>query len=220
MSLRFELDVFLKANPSDYLPQLGLGITELYELNKMEVTVSWTHKSNSQNEVLFSKRNTKFMCALVAAIRKVPIAKAGGTKTLEKSTNRVGQFQAQGIEEHELSGENDLELTDDTKSDDLPRRFSVTYVEGGALLEGADEKRDSRKEEVILAKERIKREKREEAAEAAENDARETLTSLPMMQKMALNTSVNLEGLIGSGTLGLRTKATGDGTMIYHAGGK
>ena len=158
MSLRFELDVFLKANPSDYLPQLDLSITDLYELNKMEVTVSWTHKSNSQNGVLCSKRNTKFMCALVAAIRKVPIAKAGGTKTLEKSANHVGQFQAQGTEEHELSGGNDL--TDETKSDDLPRRFSVTYVEGGALLEGEDEKRDSRKAEVLLAKARTKREKR------------------------------------------------------------
>ena len=38
-----------------------------------------------------------------------------------------------------------------------------------------------------------------------------------MMQKMALSTSVNLVGLIGSGVLGLRTKATGDGTkFITH----
>ncbi|KAH6675740.1 hypothetical protein B0J14DRAFT_441648, partial [Halenospora varia] len=75
MALRAELEAFLKANPRDYLPALGLSVKNIHELEKMELGVSWTHKTNWENEPLRAKRSTRFMCALIAAVRKLNIKK-------------------------------------------------------------------------------------------------------------------------------------------------
>lgn len=78
MQLRTELEAFLKANPRDYMPNLGLNVIDVAELNKIEIRVAWVHKNNWSNEPLRAKRSGRFMCALVAAIRKVPIMRPGG----------------------------------------------------------------------------------------------------------------------------------------------
>jgi len=78
MHLRTELEAFLKANPRDYMPNLGLNVIDVAELNKIEIRVAWIHKNNWSNEPLRAKRSGRFMCALVAAIRKVPIMRPGG----------------------------------------------------------------------------------------------------------------------------------------------
>jgi hypothetical protein len=78
MHLRTELEAFLKANPRDYMPNLGLNVIDVAELNKIEIRVAWVHKNNWSNEPLRAKRSGRFMCALVAAIRKVPIMRPGG----------------------------------------------------------------------------------------------------------------------------------------------
>ncbi|KAF4629970.1 hypothetical protein G7Y89_g8170 [Cudoniella acicularis] len=80
MALRAELEAFLKANPRDYLPALGLNVKNISELDKMEIGVAWTHKTNWENEPLRVKRSTRFMCALLAAIRKVGIKKPASHK--------------------------------------------------------------------------------------------------------------------------------------------
>lgn len=79
MHLRTEMEAFLKANPRDYMPNLAINLIEIFELNKMELRVAWIHKNNWSNEPLRAKRSGRFMCALIAACRKVPIQRPGGT---------------------------------------------------------------------------------------------------------------------------------------------
>lgn len=79
MHLRTEMEAFLKANPRDYQPNLAINLIEIFELNKMELRVAWIHKNNWSNEPLRAKRSGRFMCALIAACRKVPISRPGGT---------------------------------------------------------------------------------------------------------------------------------------------
>ncbi|KAK0710046.1 hypothetical protein B0T26DRAFT_653339 [Lasiosphaeria miniovina] len=78
--LRAELEAFLKHpdNKRDYLPNLAMAIVNVHELNKLELKVVFTHRTNFANEPLRAARSMKFMCALVAALRKVPIARPDG----------------------------------------------------------------------------------------------------------------------------------------------
>jgi small-conductance mechanosensitive channel len=78
--LRTELEAFLTHpdNRRDYLPGLGLSIVAVHDLSKMELRCAFTHKGNWSNEQLRAARSMRFMCALIAAVRKVPLAKPGG----------------------------------------------------------------------------------------------------------------------------------------------
>lgn len=80
MFLRAELEAFLssKENARDYHPDLSLSLVNIYELNKIELRCIFTHKSNWSNEQLRLARSSKFLCALIAAVRKIPINKPGG----------------------------------------------------------------------------------------------------------------------------------------------
>lgn len=78
-SLRKELEAFLRdpENKRDYQPDLGLSIVNLHELNKIELRCAFTHKSNWSNEKLRAARSMRFMCALLAAIRKIALSTPG-----------------------------------------------------------------------------------------------------------------------------------------------
>jgi small-conductance mechanosensitive channel len=78
--LRSELEDFLKMpdNKRDYLPNLAMAIVGVHELNKLELRCIFTHRTNWSNEPLRAARSMRFMCALVAAIRKVPIIRPDG----------------------------------------------------------------------------------------------------------------------------------------------
>ncbi|KAH8893311.1 hypothetical protein GQ53DRAFT_684923 [Thozetella sp. PMI_491] len=75
-SLRHELEGFLRDpnNKRDYEPNLAMSIINVHELNKMELRCAFNHKSNWSNEPLRAARSMKFMCALVAAIRKISLS--------------------------------------------------------------------------------------------------------------------------------------------------
>jgi len=68
------------------------------------------------------------MCALVEAIRKVPIVKAGGVSKLKNEAGVVEQVQVGAAEERELDGENEM-----------------AAMEGVAFIEDACEEGDGRK---------------------------------------------------------------------------
>jgi hypothetical protein len=53
-------------------------VVSIAEMNKLELKVEIRHKSNWSNETLRASRRSKFMCALVVALRKVPILGPGG----------------------------------------------------------------------------------------------------------------------------------------------
>jgi hypothetical protein len=79
-ALRQEMVSFVTAaaNSRDFLPDIEIQVTGLAEMNKMELRIECCHKSNWSNETIRAQRRSKFMCALVLAIRKVPIYGPGG----------------------------------------------------------------------------------------------------------------------------------------------
>ena len=73
--LRNEMQAFVldKENSRDFQPDIDVEVTGIAEMNKMELRVEIRHKSNWANEAVRTARRSKFMCALVLALRKVPI---------------------------------------------------------------------------------------------------------------------------------------------------
>ncbi|KAK4694603.1 hypothetical protein P7C71_g3008, partial [Lecanoromycetidae sp. Uapishka_2] len=78
--LRNEMQAFVQAkdNSRDFQPDIDVEITGIAEMNKMELKVEIRHKSNWSNETVRAARRSKFMCALVLALRKIPINAPGG----------------------------------------------------------------------------------------------------------------------------------------------
>ena len=78
--LRNEMQAFVldKENSRDFQPDIDVEITGIAEMNKLELKVEIRHKSNWSNETVRAARRSKFMCALVLALRKIPINAPGG----------------------------------------------------------------------------------------------------------------------------------------------
>jgi len=80
-ALKQELISFVRdpANNRDFHPDIEIEVVSIAEMNKLELRVELLHKTNWSNESLRTARRSKFMCALVLALRKVPIAGPGGS---------------------------------------------------------------------------------------------------------------------------------------------
>ncbi|KAH8732474.1 Mechanosensitive ion channel-domain-containing protein [Phaeosphaeriaceae sp. PMI808] len=80
-ALKQEMIAFVRepANCRDFHSDIEIEVTSIAEMNKLELRVEILHKSNWSNETLRTARRSKFMCALVLALRKVPIAGPGGS---------------------------------------------------------------------------------------------------------------------------------------------
>jgi small-conductance mechanosensitive channel len=78
--LRDELNKFVtdKDNSRDFQPDMNIEILGTTDMSKLEIQVQIKHKGNWANETLRAARRSKFMCALVAALRAVPIYGPGG----------------------------------------------------------------------------------------------------------------------------------------------
>ena len=78
--LRNEMHTFVteKDNSRDFQPNIDVEITGIASMDKMELKVEIRHKSNWSNETVRAARRSKFMCALVLALRKIPIYAPGG----------------------------------------------------------------------------------------------------------------------------------------------
>lgn len=67
-----------KENSRDFQPEINVEIIGIASMDKMELKVEIRHKSNWSNETVRAARRSKFMCALVLALRKIPINAPGG----------------------------------------------------------------------------------------------------------------------------------------------
>ncbi|MCJ1472589.1 hypothetical protein MMC13_001238 [Lambiella insularis] len=78
--LRNEIQNFVldTENARDFHAEVDVEITGIASMDKMELKVEIKHKSNWSNEAVRAARRSKFMCALVLALRKVPIYGPGG----------------------------------------------------------------------------------------------------------------------------------------------
>ena len=85
--LKTEMATFVKENPRDFQYDIDIEVTGIAEMNKLELKVEIKHKSNWANETVRAARRSKFMCALVLALRKVPIygPGAGGASAGDKA---------------------------------------------------------------------------------------------------------------------------------------
>jgi hypothetical protein len=78
--LRREMEAFVRdpENSRDFQPDIVLECTGIGNMDKLQLKVEIRHKSNWSNETIRAARRSKFMCALVLALRKVPIYAPGG----------------------------------------------------------------------------------------------------------------------------------------------
>jgi hypothetical protein len=79
-TLRKEMEAFVHdpENSRDFQPDIVLECTGIGNMDKLQLRVEIRHKSNWSNETVRAARRSKFMCALVLALRKVPIYCPGG----------------------------------------------------------------------------------------------------------------------------------------------
>ncbi|KAE9370165.1 hypothetical protein N431DRAFT_342755 [Stipitochalara longipes BDJ] len=78
--LRSEMEAFVRHpdNSRDFQSDIILEATGIGNMDKLQLKVEIRHKSNWHNETVRAARRSKFMCALVLALRKVPIYGPGG----------------------------------------------------------------------------------------------------------------------------------------------
>ncbi|KAH8599462.1 Mechanosensitive ion channel-domain-containing protein [Bisporella sp. PMI_857] len=78
--LRSEMEAFVRHpdNARDFQPDITLEATGIGNMDKIQLKVEICHKSNWHNETVRAARRSKFMCALVLALRKIPIYAPGG----------------------------------------------------------------------------------------------------------------------------------------------
>ncbi|KAF2724889.1 hypothetical protein K431DRAFT_281364 [Polychaeton citri CBS 116435] len=78
--LKRELHTFVtdKENSRDFQPEIGLQVLGTSDMSKMSIQVELKHKSNWSNETVRMARRSKFMCALMSALKLVPIHGPGG----------------------------------------------------------------------------------------------------------------------------------------------
>jgi hypothetical protein len=78
--LKQEMQRFVrdKDNSRDFQPDIDIDVLGFGDMNKMELRVEIKHKSNWSNEAIRAARRSKFMCALVLALKRVPIYAPGG----------------------------------------------------------------------------------------------------------------------------------------------
>ncbi len=67
-----------KDNARDFQPDIDIEISDVSSMSKMVLKLEIRHKSNWANEAVRAARRNKFMCALVQALRKIPIFAPGG----------------------------------------------------------------------------------------------------------------------------------------------
>ena len=79
-ALKTEMTKFVtaKENTRDFQPDIDIEVRGIGNMDKMELMIECRHKSNWANENIRAARRSKFMCALVLALRKVPIYGPGG----------------------------------------------------------------------------------------------------------------------------------------------
>ena len=78
--LRAEMEAFVQHpdNCRDYQPDVVMECSGVGTMDKMVLKTEIRHKSNWSNETLRASRRSKFFCALVLALRKIPIYGPGG----------------------------------------------------------------------------------------------------------------------------------------------
>jgi hypothetical protein len=177
--LQKELQKFLsdRSNSRDFLPAVKIRLKNIFELNKLELKCSFSHKSNWSNEDLRAARSSKFLCALLTAIRKIPLNKPGGPDILGmegKPAYTVMLSDEQGKAKLDASKQKILEKRKDfLKSDDKP--CVAPQADGGNEQGDGDPQHVREVDNNAEAAEKAKRDDKD----SIEQSAYKELTAVP-----------------------------------------
>lgn len=144
--LRNEMQAFVqdKDNSRDFQPDIEVEITGIAEMNKMELKVEIRHKSNWSNETVRAARRSKFMCALVLALRKIPINAPGGGGAALGSADQpsysvaVSDAQAAANRDAFTRAKDEKRLFPAPKADVPPTTTARGATSGNDMLNGHD----------------------------------------------------------------------------------
>ncbi|CAI7565665.1 unnamed protein product [Penicillium glandicola] len=77
--LRQEMENFVrdKENNRDFQPDVDIELDGVGDMDKLQLRVDIRHKSNWSNETIRAARRSKFLCALVLAVRKIQVRAPG-----------------------------------------------------------------------------------------------------------------------------------------------
>ncbi|KAI1325652.1 serine/threonine protein kinase [Xylariaceae sp. FL0255] len=88
--LRLEMERFVRHpdNSRDFQPDIAISVGSVGNLDQLQLNIAMKHKSNWHNDAVRATRRSKFMCALVLALKKVPMyGPGGGGEALGGPTN-------------------------------------------------------------------------------------------------------------------------------------
>ena len=228
MALRGELEDFLKHpdNRRDYQPGLSLNIVNVHELNRMELKCAFNHKSNWSNEPLRAARSMKFMCKLVAAIRRIKLGSPPPVGDERRPNYTVmmsdGEQNRKRLAKH--GGDDGDESADraqgypgtgqETKPLDLV--FGISGVQRG------EQDAETTQAQLEEAERLARKAARAEAQLAAEADAMAGLVKIPAVPPTnkskhdAVSTGVDIDHYVTRSSTGLRTKSNSATEHVFR----
>jgi small-conductance mechanosensitive channel len=77
--LRDEMLTFLAENKRDFHQDIDIQLFSISDLSKLELRIEFQHKAKFASDHVRAQHRSKFICALLSAVRKVPIDGPGGT---------------------------------------------------------------------------------------------------------------------------------------------
>lgn len=201
-ALRAELEAFLQRrdNAREYRPELGLHVASIHEMGKLELTVRVAHKSNWADEELRAARSSRFLCALIAALKRVPINKPGGAGAKTGDEGKPSYSVLVTEDEAQRKRSEEMLRMRKTRMDYVEEEGRVEKVDaspgiGGtsALKDGAPLTADDVEAERKKAKEKQEREEAKEKQQ--EEEARNQFSEIPLV--------VEQRGRVGSTAVSL-----------------
>lgn len=116
-ALHDELKAFVIApdNKRDYKPEIKVDLFNVGDLSKLDLKINLGYKSNWSNENLRVSRRSKFLCALLATLRKVQIHAPGGGDVAIGDASRPAYSVSLTEEEGKKARERWVEETEKNK---------------------------------------------------------------------------------------------------------
>ncbi|KAK6581371.1 hypothetical protein PZA11_006062 [Diplocarpon coronariae] len=151
--LRAEMEAFVRApeNSRDFQPDITLEATGIGNMDKLQLKVEIRHKSNWANESVRAARRSKFMCALVLALRKIPIYAPGdGHEPIGGHTNPgysvvISDSWATEAREKAEAAKEGMRLVPTSKPDDAGKSSELADHLGSKVEESAAESINKRR---------------------------------------------------------------------------
>ena len=130
--LKNELITFItdKENSRDFQPTVDLDVLGTSDQSKLQLLVEIKHKSNWASESIRRSRRSKFMCALVSALKAVPIYAPGcgidvqGSAALPAYSVAISPLEAKEYAQEAAKGREDARLVPVKRIEESKQRLS------------------------------------------------------------------------------------------------